>query len=147
MWSGKTRSRLSYNTLIFVFLLKRHRFDLLKKKFNQADPVTTRNPDLEPGRPPSQVLKLWFYGLITPFLFQLQAKTNGNLNQWGRLSSPVCYATFKCISAASGFESSNRARCVWDNRKGWSRCLALSFRYCRSISHTKQPGSPYSARP
>ena len=43
------------NSLTFVFLLKRRRFDCFKKRTNPADLVKTRNPGFGLDR----VLKLW----------------------------------------------------------------------------------------
>ena len=51
------------NQLSFVFCFFFYQNDVVliffkKIKFNPADPVKTRNPDLGSGRPPGQVLKL-----------------------------------------------------------------------------------------
>jgi len=66
VWTRLTRqvdpaTRLQTRWLLFFLfcLLKRCRFDFFKKKNRPGrpgDPVKTRNP----GRPPDQVLKLWY---------------------------------------------------------------------------------------
>jgi len=55
-WSGKTRSKTQLQSVNFCFfVLKRRRFDFLKKRIDPDNPVKTQNPGLRPSWPPDRV--------------------------------------------------------------------------------------------